>query len=309
MPAKHEHFTNVRSTNYFFYFSLLTFHFLLFSCGDSRFRDFTKTKNGLYYKLIDVGEGIKKAKPNDYVTAQIIIKSEKDSILYDTRTIGLQGAVTFLLPPPEYEKDYREGFQYLSEGDSVVFITDAYTLYMKKNHTVIPAGIGMYLESPIYIYAKVFKVQTPAEHEQDAKAEKEKSEQGEFEEKKVLDKYLADSSVSAELISNGMYYMKLSEGKGLMPDSGTVALLNYRGTFLNGRCFDFFYESQPFEYMVGMEDQLIKGLETGVRRMHEGERAKFIIPSHLAYGSSGSANGIVPPFTTVIYEVELIKVQ
>jgi FKBP-type peptidyl-prolyl cis-trans isomerase len=106
-----------------------------------------------------------------------------------------------------------------------------------------------------------------------------------------------------------MYYIKLQAGKGLSPDSGNVALLNYRGTFLNGRCFDFFYESQPFEWMVGQEDQLIRGLEIGVRRMHEGEKAKFIIPSHLAYGSNGSANGIVPPFTTVIYEVELLKVQ
>ena len=106
-----------------------------------------------------------------------------------------------------------------------------------------------------------------------------------------------------------MYYIKLQEGKGLTPDSGRVALLNYRGSFLNGRCFDFFYESQPFEYMVGQEEQLIKGLETGVRRMREGEKAKFIIPSHLAFGSSGSSTEIVPPFTTVIYEVELLKVQ
>lgn len=286
-------------------YSLLSI--LFFSCGDKRFRDFTKTKNELYYKLVDVGEGNKKAKPTDYITAQIIIKSEKDSILYDTRMIGLEGAVTFLLAAPEYEKDYREGFQYLSEGDSAVFITDAYALYMKKNHTVIPSGMN--LETPIYVHVRVLKIRTPEEHEKDMHAEKEKSEQGEFEEKKLLEKYLADSAITAELISNGMYYIKLQKGKGLTPDSGRVALLNYKGSFLNGRCFDFFYESQPFEYMVGQEEQLIKGLEIGVRRMHEGEKARFIIPSHLAFGSTGSSTGIVPPFTTVIYEVELLKVQ
>ena len=167
----------------------------------------------------------------------------------------------------------------------------------------------MNIETPIYVHARVLKIRTPEEHEKDMLAEKEKLEQGEFEEKKILEKYLADSSITAELISNGMYYIKLQQGKGLTPDSGRVALLNYRGSFLNGRCFDFFYESQPFEYMVGQEEQLIKGLEIGVRRLREGEKAKFIIPSHLAFGSTGSSTGIVPPFTTVIYEVELLKVQ
>ncbi len=281
--------------------------FFCLSCNDARFKEFTKTKNGLHYKLIDVGEGNKKANAGDYITAQLIIRSEKDSVLYDTRTIGLEGAVTFLLSKPEYENDYREGFQYLSEGDSAIFITDAYTLFLKKNHIMIPRG--MKLESPVYVHARVLKIRTPEEHAKEMQNEKEKSEQAEFEEKKIMDKYIADSNITAQLISNGMYYQKLRSGKGLTPDSGNVALLNYRGTFLNGRCFDFFYESQPFEYAVGQEDQLIKGLETGVRRMHEGERAKFIIPSHLAYGSKGSANGIVPPFTTVIYEVELLKVQ
>ena len=277
------------------------------SCGENKFPGFTKTPKGLFYKLIDAGEGNKKARPNDYVTAQIIIKSKRDSILYDTRNIGLNGSISFILPVPEYDKDYREGFQYLSEGDSAIFITDAYTLFIKKNHAMIPGGMN--LESPLYIHVRVLKIRTPEEHEKDMLVEKEKLERGEFEEKKMLDKYVADSAVSAELISNGMYYLKLQAGNGLAPDSGRVALLNYRGSFLNGRCFDFFYESQPFEYMVGQEDQLIKGLEIGVHRMREGEKAKFIIPSHLAFGSSGSSNEIVPPFTTVIYEVVLLKVQ
>ena len=290
--------------NYTFCIILCTF---LISCGENKFPDFTKTQNGLYYKMEDVGDSDKKAKPGDYVTTQMIIKSQKDSVLYDTRTIGLDGTVTFILDAPQHEKDYREGFQYLSEGDSGTFITDAYTFYMKKNHAPVPKGMTM--ESIIKVEARVLKIRTPEEHEKDMFAEKEKLEQGEFEEKKILEKYLSDSNITAQLIGNGMYYIKLHEGKGLTPDSGTVALLNYRGSFLNGRCFDFFYESQPFEYMIGQEEQLIKGLELGVRRMHEGEKAKFIIPSHLAFGSSGSSIGIVPPFTTVIYEVELLKVQ
>ncbi len=284
-----------------------TLYLFLSSCSNNPLPDFTKTKNGLYYKLNDIGESEKKPKPGDYITVQMIIRAENDSVLYDTRTIGLDGSVTFILDPPQHEKDYREGFQLLSEGDSAIFITDAYTFYIKKNRSPIPSG--MRLESIIKVEARLLKINSPEEHEKEILAEKEKLEQGEFEEKKILDKYMADSSISAQLISNGMYYIKVEEGKGLTPDSGRVALINYKGYFLNGRCFDFSYENQPFEYLVGAEEQLIKGLETGVRRMHEGEKSKFIIPSHLAFGSSGSSTGIVPPFTTVIYEVELLKVQ
>ena len=286
---------------------LLFYILIVTSCSDSRFSGFTETKNGLFYKLQDVGDGNKKAKPTDYVTAQIIIRSDKDSVLFDTRKIGLDGAVTFILSEPEYPKDYREGFKFLSEGDSAIFITDANTLFIKKNHSMIPKGMN--LESLIHVEAKVLKVRTQEEHAQEILEEKKKFEQGEFDEKKVLEKFLADSNITAPAIANGMYYIKLRNGKGITLDSGRVALLNYRGCFLNGRCFDSNYESQPFEYSIGAEEQLIKGLEIGVRRMHEGEKAKFIIPSHLAFGSSGSSTGIVPPFTTVIYEVELLKVQ
>ena len=279
----------------------------LSSCGDNRFPGFTETKNGLFYKLIDVGEGNKKAKPNDYVTAQIIIKSEKDSILYDTRRMGLEGAVTFILDSASYPKNYLEGFQYLAEGDSATFITDAYTIFTKKLHDEIPKGMNM--ESPIIVNTRVIAIRTPEEHQKEMLEEKKKQEQGEFEEKKMLEKYLVDSAITASVIANGIYYTVLREGKGIVPDSGSLALINYRGCFLNGRCFDSNYETQPFEYAVGAEEQLIKGMEIGVRRMHEGEKAKFIIPSHLAFGSTGSSTEIVPPFTTVIYEVELLKVQ
>jgi FKBP-type peptidyl-prolyl cis-trans isomerase FkpA len=300
--------TSSMSGIYKFYLVLSTLYLILCSsCGNSRFPDFSETKNGLFYKIEDVGEGEKRARPGDYITAQIVIKTEKDSVLFNTQKMGLDGAVTFILPAPAYEKDYREGYTYLSEGDSAAFITDAYTIFIKRNHTMIPKGMS--LESVVRVETKVLKITTQEEHAKEVLTEQAKLEEGEFEEKKTLQKYISDSGISDVPVSNGMYYIKLAEGKGVTPDSGRVALLNYRGYFLNGRCFDSSFETQPFEYIIGAEEQLIPGLAFGVRRMHEGEKAKFIIPSHLAFGSSGSSTGVIPPFTSVIYEVELLKVQ
>ncbi|TAL63312.1 MAG: hypothetical protein EPN85_00380, partial [Bacteroidetes bacterium] len=233
--------------------------------------------------------------------------SENDSVLYNTYKMGLDGAVTFILPEPEYAKDYREGFLFLSEGDRATFITDAHSLYLKKNNTQVPREMS--LESVIRVETMVLRIRTQQEHEKEMQEEKAKLERGEFEEKKILEKFISDSGIAEEPVANGMYYTRLAEGTGVTPDSGRVALLNYKGCFLNGRCFDSSFETQPFEYILGAEEQLIPGLVAGVRRMREGEKAKFIIPSHLAFGSSGSSTGMVPPFTTVIYEVELLKVQ
>lgn len=289
------------------YFFIFSFTLFLVACNPSPYPGFTKTSNGLYYKIQDIGDRNIKAKPTDYITAQIEIKSEKDSILYTTRSFGPEGAVSFILPTNSFHNDYHEGFSYLSEGDSATFITDAYSLFIKNNHGVIPQGFN--LQSKIIIETRVLKIRTPEQYGQEAEAIRKKQESGEFEEKKLLDQYLQDNNITTPPIANGMYYLTLREGKGMRLDSGRTALINYSGSFLNRRRFDSNYQTQPFEYVIGGEEQLIKGLETGIRKMHQGEKAKFILPSYLAFGSSGSSLGIVPPYTTVIYEVELLKVQ
>ena len=62
--------------------------------------------------------------------------------------------------------------------------------------------------------------------------------------------------------------------------------------------------NQPFEFKVG-EGQVIPGWDEGIMLLNKGDKARFIIPSNLAYGSSG-AGGVIPPNATLIFEVELI---
>lgn len=278
-----------------------------FSCSESPYPDYVKTKNGLYYKILGIGDGEIKARSGDYVTAQVIIKTEKDSVLFTTKSFGLEGAVTFSIPETFFFKDYHEGYLYLSEGDSAVFITDAYSVFIRNNREMIPQGMN--LQSEIKVETRILKIETAEVHAKNMEAENRRLELGEFEEKKILDKYVTDSNITALPFANGMYYIQLRKGEGLGCDSAKVALIRYKGCFLNGRCFDTAYENSSFDYILSAEEQLIKGLEIGIRKMHKGEKAKFILPSHLAFGSSGSSTGMVPPFTTVVYEVELIKVQ
>ena len=67
--------------------------------------------------------------------------------------------------------------------------------------------------------------------------------------------------------------------------------------------------AHPYQFRCGDTAQTIEGLEIALKMMRVGEKAKIIIPSQLAFGNNGSSTGIVPPYTTVVYEVTLLKVK
>jgi len=61
--------------------------------------------------------------------------------------------------------------------------------------------------------------------------------------------------------------------------------------------------------VYGTEWQVIKGLEEAIGLMREGEKSLFILPSELGFGNQGSSSQVIPPFTSLIFEVEILKVS
>ena len=109
---------------------------------------------------------------------------------------------------------------------------------------------------------------------------------------------------------SGLYHLKLREGTGKRIEKGDTVTVNYEGRFLNGKFFDStIRRNQPFQFVYGTEWQVVKGLEEAIGMMHEGEKSLFILPSDLAFGTEGSSTGIIPPFTSLIFEVEILKVN
>ena len=130
---------------------------------------------------------------------------------------------------------------------------------------------------------------------------------GEYE-KLVLHNFIEKEKIEVDPTESGMYFISLVNGSGKPVEYGDIVTVNYEGRFLNGRFFDSTVKrNQPFEFVYGTELQVIPGLEDAIGRMREGQRALVILPSDLAWGEKGSSTGIVPPFTTVIYEIELLK--
>jgi peptidylprolyl isomerase len=108
--------------------------------------------------------------------------------------------------------------------------------------------------------------------------------------------------------ASGLQYVEIEKGTGPAPQPGEVVVVNYRGTLEDGTEFDNSYvRGEPFQFALG-QGMVIPGWDEGVALMHEGGKAKLIIPPDLAYGEAG-AGSTIPPNATLIFEVELVSIQ
>lgn len=106
---------------------------------------------------------------------------------------------------------------------------------------------------------------------------------------------------------SGLQYEVLSEGKGeRSPRATDTVLCHYEGRLVSGKVFDSSYErNQPAEFGL---NQVIPGWTEGLQLMSEGAKYRFYIPYLLGYGEQGAGPSI-PPYSTLIFDVELIKVK
>jgi FKBP-type peptidyl-prolyl cis-trans isomerase len=97
-------------------------------------------------------------------------------------------------------------------------------------------------------------------------------------------------------------------GKGKVAENGKKISVHYTGTLKDGTKFDSSHDrQQPFPFELGT-GKVIKGWDMGVVGMKVGGKRKLIIPSALAYKDRG-VPGIIPPNSTLIFEVELLNVE
>lgn len=105
----------------------------------------------------------------------------------------------------------------------------------------------------------------------------------------------------------GLAYEDLEVGTGAVPTQGQTVTVHYTGTLENGEKFDSSRDrNRPFSFTIGV-GQVIKGWDEGVSTMRVGGRRKLVIPPDLGYGPRG-AGGVIPPNSTLIFDVELIRI-
>lgn len=128
------------------------------------------------------------------------------------------------------------------------------------------------------------------------------------EEKAKIEAELDQIAAGFEKTASGLRYQYIVKGSGKQATKGSKVSVHYKGQLQNGTEFDNSYKrKQPIEFTVGI-GQVIEGWDEGIMLLNVGDKARFVIPSHLGYGSRG-AGGVIPPNATLIFDVELMDVK
>ena len=252
-----------------------------------------------WVRLVTIGPRAQPARPGDYISPQLSYATMGDSVFF-------RGMRTFQLVPSQYEGSIDACFATMSKGDSAVFYLDAKRFFSQTLSTTLPS----FLDSGdrVAVAVRMLDVQDSMAFAQEHDAFLSWIADLDTYEQTLLQQFLKEHRIEVKPIDS-IYYLPLQKGQGPLPVNGDTLTLEFEGRFLDGSYFDSTKKRyEPFVFVLGQQWQLIDGLERAVRWMREGEKAIFILPSSMAFGQEGSSTGIIPPYTTVIFEVELLKV-
>lgn len=277
-------------------------------------------KDAIEYTYIN--EGSEKASNGDFLLYNLEITTSSDSVIYSTIDQPFPGylmANDSLTP----QNGMDEIFLSLKKGDSINFQSTAKIIFngnqppFLKEDDVVKVKLGAFdvkTDSAMQVFYQEVMMA-----EQMKSAERAKTLV--VEEGKTIEAYAAEKGLNVQKTENGLYYVIEQEGTGEATTPGTTMYVNYAGYLLDGTLFDtslpeiakannIFQEERPYEPLsvnVGM-GQVIPGWDEGLMLLKKGSKAKFLIPSPLAYGEAG-AGAMIPANSILIFDVEVTDVQ
>ena len=126
--------------------------------------------------------------------------------------------------------------------------------------------------------------------------------------KKQAEEAMEKLAAGFDKTDSGLRYKIIQKGDGKKAEKGKKVSVHYKGSLESGEVFDSSYtRKQPIDFQLGV-GQVISGWDEGIALLQVGDKARFVIPSHLGYGSRG-AGGVIPPDATLIFDVELMDVK
>lgn len=257
---------------------------------------YENTPTGLYYKFYEENQG-------DTPETMELLDVVLSCVINDTVVIIPENRMILQMMEPMFAGDIFEGVKMMHKGDSASFIVRTDSTFYTLLRSPMPSEFSVddimkfnirlndfYPESEFA--AKQIEYMKNTFVDETLAAERE------------IDEYLKNNGIKTITTSTGLKYVKIKEGNGEKPQVGTMVKVHYTGKLLDGTVFDSSVtRNEPFQFVLGV-GQVIPGWDEGLQLMSKGEEAVLYIPYYLAYGNTGS--GPIPPFATLIFEVEMI---
>ena len=266
----------------------------------------TKSAYGFYYSVIESNDSGEQVKENDilsiYYEINILNGDKIDEVIESSGTPKKIKIINNSIFP----QGVLLGSALMREGEKFRFYLPSSLAYGSYTYeSLIPSNAILIVES------KIVKI----ENEDDQK---------QFE-KTAIETYITGNSIEDIIeTDSGVFYKKNENGTGeVNPVNGDLVKIKYVAKYFDGTEYSKTETDKTFDFNLGSET-IIKGVQESIKLMQKGEKATFIIPSHLAYNSSlqifpeeiredllekGIISQKIPPFTNLIFEIELVEIN
>ncbi len=277
---------------------------VLIAC-DSGSKDesgYSYTESGLAYNFYIENEDARMPEIGEVLSIRMTYGTD-DSIFFNT-DMAPEKVMKLPLNEPEYEGDLYEALGMMHVGDSAGFLIAADSFFLRTARFPQVPPFASEVEN-LTFNIKLENIQSEQEVTQEYE---QKLQELQMQEDLDLEAYLLENEIEVEPTETGLIYINETQGGGQKPDVGDKVKVHYTGKLLDGTKFDSSVDrGQPFEFVLG-QGQVIRGWDEGIALMREGGEATLIVPSDLGYGDRGAGQGQIPPYATLIFEVELLEV-
>lgn len=279
---------------------------------------FKQGEGGLLYN-IHTSKGGAKIKEGDFVSLNMVVKTDGDSVLNSTYESGQPNRLA--MPKPQAKGDVVAGIGLLGEGDSATFKISADSIF-KGGQQRPPGFKSKYLVFQVKIEKVIAKGNLNDQVFRGRVTDYLKGQMDglKAQEPAKIKKYIDDNHLKLEKTASGLLYVITNPGTGEKPAPHDTAVVNYTGKMVNGKVFDTSIKEEaqkakipmdpmrqfaPIRIPVG-EAKVIAGWDEGLQLLNKGAKAIFIIPSDIAYKDQGI--GPIAPYTPLVFEMEMVNV-
>jgi FKBP-type peptidyl-prolyl cis-trans isomerase len=267
-------------------------------------KGFVAGAHNLDYKWVTHGTGKQIAKVGDFGEMSVVFKIG-DTTIINTNEMNEHRPVLQPISAPGMKGDLMEGIVKMKAGDSVVFRMKSDTFFVRAKQPK-PSWVKSsdYIRWEVKMHRVLTKTQLATET-----AAKEKAQKS-IDDKILQDYFKAHNIKDPKKAASGLYFTVIKEGVGEHPIEGQEVSVNYSGETIKGEKFDSntdstFNHVEPLNFALGKHN-VISGWDEAVALMNKGMKARFYIPSSLAYGDHGQGPKIGPN-EILIFDIELLS--
>jgi len=282
--------------------SLISIIAILIVMGcNSEYSGYSDSEFGVKYKFHTDVEG-ETALSGDYVTMAMSY-GPKDSLIFNSYDTP-QPEIEMPLPESQYEGDIYDCIKMMSAGDSATFIINADSFFIVTTRS---PKIPEFMEpnSDLYFNVKISKI---VDAEQFAIDKEEELANLKANEQTFIDNYVKENDIKVKPDEDGIYFIEHKKGRRKFIE-GQVITMNYSLKQLSGEViFNSQDRGEPIALEYGQKMDT-EGFLKSLEKMRVGSKVTLIVPSAVGFGERGAPQGMIGPYTPLVYELEVLNCE